>query len=427
MADLSNQEGEGQCYLWLARAIPLPLSSGENTYSARLAQSLAAAGASVTFMGLADPAAPLLERAKAFENRIEWRIVPGPPRPTGLALASPLPFAAARCATRDYTRHLGAMLRERDFDAVMSWAVAHIRESRRNGARPLIAYIAHNFDTKLALDVARNFRGDLLRKAALYANAWKITRAVRCLASAADIIVTLTAEDGKDLARLSPLSLKLVLPPGYDGPRAPDREIAAATPRRVAIVGSYRWIAKQMNLSAFLEAADPILEEAGVGIDVVGEVPDASRKTWEARVKATRFHGFVDDLGEFLAARRIGLVVEETGGGFKLKALDYIFNRVPIASIRGGMAGLPLTEGRDYLCFGSMRELANGVAATIDDIGALNSMQRGAYRKCERAFDWSDRGRALCDAIRHAVNRKRRVVDDGTNWSTRFPSPSSPA
>jgi polysaccharide biosynthesis protein PslH len=397
----------------LARAIPLPLSSGENVYTARLAQALAAAGASVTFMGLATSAASSLPAAEAFESGIEWSIMPGRPNPTVLALASRLPFAAARFGTRDYAQHIAAMLRERDFDVVildhypMAWAIGHIQGSKRNGARPLIAYIAHNFETKLAADIARDFRGNLLRKAALYANAWKTANAARRLASAADVIVTLTAEDAKSLAPLSPSSAKLVLPPGYNGPRAPDRRIVQATPRRVAIVGSYRWRPKQMNLSAFLEAADPVLQNAGIGIDIVGDGPDSFRQAWKAKVQATRFHGFVDNLGEFLAARRMGLVVEETGGGFKLKALDYIFNRVPIAAIRGSMAGLPLTQGLDYLSFESMRELAQGVAAVIDDLDRLNSLQQAAYEKCNTGFDWSDRGRTLYDAIQQAVNRQR--------------------
>jgi hypothetical protein len=397
----------------LARAIPLPLSSGENIYTARLAQALAAAGASVTFMGLATSAASSLPAAEAFESRIEWSIVPGRPNPTVLALASPLPLAAARFATRDYAQQLEAKLRERDFDGVildhypMAWAIGHIQGSKRNGARPLIAYISHNFETKLAADIARNFRGNLFRKAALHANAWKTANAELGLARGADIIVANTTEDAKNLARLSPLSAKLVLPPAYHGPRAPERRIVQATPRRVAIVGNYHWTPKQMNLSAFLQAADPILRNAGVGIDVVGDGPDSFREAWEARVQATRFHGFVDNLGEFLAARRIGLVVEETGGGFKHKALDYIFNRVPVAAIEGSMAGLPLTPGLDCLSFESMRELAQGVAAVIDDLDRLNYMQQAAYEKCNAGFDWSDRGRTLCDAIQQALNRQR--------------------
>jgi glycosyltransferase involved in cell wall biosynthesis len=371
-----------------------------------------AAGASVTFMGLATSAASSLRPAEAFESRIEWSIVPGRPNPTVLALASPLPLVAARFGTRDYAQHVKAMLRACDFDVVildhyaMVWAIGCIQRTERNGAKPLIAYIAHNFETKLAADIARNFRDNLFRKAALHANAWKIANAELSLARGADIIVANTAEDAKSLARLSPLSAKLVVPPAYHGQRTPDRRIVQATPRRVAIVGNYHWTAKQMNLSAFLQAADPILRYAGVGIDIVGDGPDSFRAAWEARVQGTRFHGFVDNLGEFLAARRMGLVVEETGGGFKHKTLDYIFNRVPIAAIRGSMTGLPLTRGLHYLSFESMPELAQGVAAVIDDIERLNSMQQAAYEVCDTAFDWSDRGRTLCNALWQAVNEK---------------------
>ena len=235
-------------------------------------------------MGLATSAASSLRAAEAFEGRIEWNIVPGRPNPTVLALASPLPFVAAQFGTRDYAEHLEAMIRGRDFDGIildhypMAWAISYIQRSQRNNARPLIVYITHNFETKLAADIARNFRGNLLRKATLYANARKIANAELSLARAADIIVANTAEDAKSLARLSPLSAKLVLSPGYNGPRALERQIVPATPRRVAIVGSYRWTAKQMNLSAFLEAADPILENVGVGIDVVDHGSDAFRK-----------------------------------------------------------------------------------------------------------------------------------------------------
>jgi glycosyltransferase involved in cell wall biosynthesis len=291
----------------------------------------------------------------------------------------------------------------------MVWAVDHIQRKKK-GVRSLIAYISHNFETEVSADIARNFRGNLLRKAALRANARKIANAEQRLIRAADLIVAHTSEDAANLTRFSPLSAKLVLPPAYYGRRGPARRIVQATPRRVAVVGTYGWTPKQMNLSAFLEAADLILQDAGIGIDIVGEGPDAFRKAWEAKVQATRFLGFVDNLGEFLAARRMGLVIEETGGGFKNKALDYIFNRVPIAAIRGSMVGLPLTQGVDYVSFASMRELAQGVAAVIDDFERLNSMQQAAYEKCKTAFDWSDRGRTLFDAIQQAVNRNAILV-----------------
>jgi glycosyltransferase involved in cell wall biosynthesis len=333
-----------------------------------------------------------------------------------------MPLVAARFRTRNYMNYLKTILLTRDFHAVildhyaMAWAVNLIQKSERSGARLPIAYIAHNFETQVSADIARNFRGNLFRKTALHANAWKTAIAERSLARSADLIAAHTTEDARSLEQLSPFSAKLVLAPAYQGPRTPDRRITQAMPRRVAVLGNYRWMAKQINLSAFLEAADPIFQNAGVGLDVVGDGPDSFRKVWEARVKATQFHGFVENLGKFFAARRMGLVVEETGGGFKNKILDYIFNRLPIAAISGSMAGLPLTEGVDYLCFESMRELAQGVAAAIDDIERLNRMQQAAYEKCESGFDWSDRGRTLLNAIQGVVNRGR--VARGTRAAT---------
>jgi len=129
--------------------------------------------------------------------------------------------------------------------------------------------------------------------------------------------------------------------------------------------------------------------------------------------RATRFLGYVKNLESVFRAARIGIVAERTGGGFKLKTLDYIFNRLPIAAISDGIAGLPLTPGLDYLCFHSMRELAHGVVGVIDDFKRLNSIQRAAYEKCEVGFDWADRGRALCHAIRQSKERRRAVHASG--------------
>ena len=139
-------------------------------------------------------------------------------------------------------------------------------------------------------------------------------------------------------------------------------------------------------------------------VRVVGNVPDHLQA--KNQFRATRFLGFIEDLEPIFRSVRIGIVAERTGGGFKLKTFDYIFNRVPVAAITGSIAGLPLTAGLHYLCFASMLGLARGVADAIDDIERLNSLQQAAYERCENGFDWSDRGRTLCNAIRKAVNQK---------------------
>jgi hypothetical protein len=254
-------------------------------------------------MGLATSAASSLRSAEAFERRIEWSIVPGRPNSTVRALASTLPLVAARFGTRDYTRHLKTMLRARDFDVVildnyaMAWAIAFIQRSERNGTSPLIVYIGHNFETKLSADIARNFSGNLFRKSALYANAWKTATAERNLARAGDIIVTLTAE-GKHYRRFFPLLANVDLRTLRT--RVQYRQIVPATPRRVVIVGDYRWTPKEMNMSAFSKQPTPSCKTlASVSTS------SARRRICErlgSKGQGDAFHGFVEDLGEFRRA-----------------------------------------------------------------------------------------------------------------------------
>ena len=199
----------------------------------------------------------------------------------------------------------------------------------------------------------------------------------------------------------------MLLTPGYAGPHVAWRQIEDTPPRRALILGSAIWLAKQLNLMEFIAAADKLLYQRQIELWVVGNVPDQLQV--KNQFRATRFLGFVEDLEAIFRSVRIGIVAERTGGGFKLKTLDYIFNRVPVAAITGSIAGLPLTAGLHYLCFASMLGLARGVADAIDDIERLNSLQQAAYEKCENGFDWNDRGRTLRDAILEARQSAERA------------------
>jgi hypothetical protein len=86
-----------------------------------------------------------------------------------------------------------------------------------------------------------------------------------------------------------------------------------------------------------------------------------------------------------LSSPRVHIAAERTGG-FKLKTFDDIFNRVGTAVPRSGISGLTLTL--HYLSFECMREPAQGVAAVIDYIDRLNSMQQAAYEKCQERLRW---------------------------------------
>ncbi len=395
--------------LWIAPSAPGARRSGAPVYSAGLVAAAAEAGAKVTFLGLRNPDGDGESSGPFGEGphpQLTWRVIDAPPRRTASALVSPLPLVAARFSPAPVRRALREILTAERFDAVVldnygaGWAIETL-DALAGAAR--LVYVAHNDETRLTADIAAHFAGHPLRKLALAANARKTRLLERRLLARADVLATLTPQDRDSLSAAHPVATRLVLPPGYAGRRVAARRITAGTPRRVVMLGSVRWIAKRMNTASFLAAADGRFAAAGIGLDIIGDVPDEFRAEWEPRLRATRFLGFVDDLRGALDQARLGLIVEGTGGGFKLKTLDYAFQRVPVAALHGACAGLPEGLAASMITASGMDDLAGAVIEAIDDVARLNVLQEGAYDAATRHFDWARNGRVLCEALAPAA------------------------
>jgi polysaccharide biosynthesis protein PslH len=386
---------------------PVPPDAGDLIYSLHLLMNLSLAGVQLTVLAMGRSR---IGARKRSANGIEWVIVP-PERDREMggrlavrSLFTLLPNVAMQYNTAAFRRALQVQM-TRDWNAIivdhvgMGWVWPAVEAYRRRYPAVVSVFIAHQCEGDVRRTMARNFRGNIVRKIGLIIDAEKAYRLERRLVRRSNLISAITAEDVRSFGNSDKI---LLLTPGYAGPRVGRSEIDSATPRRALILGNATWLAKQMNLTEFIAAADELFFQSEIELWIIGNVPAHLRTNRNFR--ATRFLGFVEDLQPIFRSVRVGIVAERTGGGFKLKTLDYIFNRVPIAAIKGGIAGLPLTSDLHYLSFGSMRELANGVATVIDDLTRLNTLQQAAYNQCESGFDWSARGRTFCNAIRQAVN-----------------------
>lgn len=387
--------------LWLARHLPVPLNAGDRIYTAKLVEALGRAGGDVHFLGLANPDYPDLD-ANELDPVVRWEIIPGRPRSTVRAMASRRPVVGARFGTPRYEARVRALLAERRYDAVvidqyaLAWALPLIAALP---ARPAIVHVAHDFETEVTAAIAAAYRGNPVRRLALHLNARRTARAERVIAAASDVVVALTARDCALFQEIGAKGAILVVPPGYDGPRRSARSVTAASERRVGVVGSYQWTAKQLNLAAFLEAADARLAAAGITLDIVGDAPEAFRAAWEGRLRSARFRGFVDDLGAFLDSCRIGLVIEAIGGGFKLKVLDYVMTRTPVAALAPALGGQDPRVVEHFLVRDTADALVEAIVAIIDDVERLNAMQEAAYAAAEPLYSWERNGAALLAAI----------------------------
>ncbi len=385
--------------LWVTRLVPYPpFIGGDATYSARLIESLVKAGVEITVLCHDHGGPPVTEGA-------EWVTIPFPDRGRIRSLLGRAPAIVYRFSTPEIQNSLDTLIRERSWDAVLidNLAMAGVLDQGRprwsEDRAKLLIYISHNHEETVRRQLAASAPRRSPKRLGLRWDAVKAARLERGLVGAADLVAVITDHDA-DLYRLhAPDQRYLVLTPGYDGPQVEGRVIDVQTPRRITLLGSYAWIAKRINLWRFLDVAVGPLARAGIGIDIVGQVPDDFADRLRSAFPSVVVTGPVDRVEPYLARSRLGVVVEEIGGGFKLKVLHYIFNRVPVISLAGSVAGTPLVAGESIFEFSDVARLVEGIIEMIDDLAKLNAVHEAAFRACADHFVWADRGRALAETL----------------------------
>jgi len=381
--------------LWITRQDPRPADSGELIYTLGLLESLAAQpGIELTVLAH--------EPAKPCEGGppVAWQLHGSIPAGRLKSLASPLPADAFRLGNRIQRRALARLL-ARSWDwividqAACAWALGMIPRNQR------IAYLAHNHETEVRRQVAADGGGSLPMRLALRWDSLKYGRMEKRLCQRADLITAITPRDAAAFRGESPGTPVRVLPPGYGGPipAGPPREISADTPRQVVLAGAFEWLAKRRNLETFLHAAAGPFGQAGIGFQVVGKADPAWFESLARLHPWARFQANVPSVAPYLDQARIGLIPEALGGGFKLKALDYIFRGLPLASVDAALSGVPVDPLTEAIAAPDPESLAEAVAGRIDDLRFLNHAANGALAACRHAFRWEDRGIALAGAL----------------------------
>jgi glycosyltransferase involved in cell wall biosynthesis len=396
--------------LWLTLADPEPRHNGQFVYSGGLIDALAGADVDVVALGLARGERVPVQGA--VEGRTRWVLAPHQPRSRWASLASSLPHIADRCRTREMARLFDVLLYGHRWDSIVfdgisvGWALKPVLARFRDAAtRPRLVYVSHNHEESLRAQIAGN-QSHTLKRHVMQLEAMKVTRLERALVDAVDLVTAITPEDRALYLRRRPDKRIDVLTPGYHGRRVAGRRLTADLPRRAVIVGSFDWVAKRLNLEEFVGIADPLFAAQSAELQVVGSAEPAFLDRLRRQVTATEFTGTVDCVTPHLDRARIAVVPERSGGGFKLKVLDYVFNRMPILALDGSVAGMPLRPNESVILCPDHHALALAVLRAMDDLELLNRLQDVAYRICRDNFDWAARGHHLRTAIAGLMTRE---------------------
>lgn len=392
--------------LWLTLADPEPQYNGQYIYSGGLIDSIAATGSDIEVLGLRRPESGRCNGTR--DEHVVWWLPGDPLSPTYSrwgSLTSWLPHIAYRGRTGAMRRVLRELLQREGWDGIVfdgisvGWALPQVRrhyEGKRD--RPKLIYVSHNHEESLRAQVAETQR-PFFKRQAVRLDAAKVSRLERELVDSVDFVTAITPEDLQLYRRRRHDKPMGVVTPGYRGRRVPERRISRDMPRRAVIVGSYDWIAKRTNLEEFVDVADPLFAEWGAELQAVGSAEESFLSQLRQKTTATRFTGTVPDVTRYMDEARIAIVPERSGGGFKLKVLEYVFNRLPVFALSGSFAGVPLIHGDSVMLFPDYASLARGVLEAIDDVERLNRLQERAYAACCDRFDWASRGQQIMSAI----------------------------
>jgi glycosyltransferase involved in cell wall biosynthesis len=389
-------------FLWITWVAPFPERDGQLMYSGRLIDAVARAGASVHVLCLAGNQREGL--GSSPPGSVTWHTVDRDVRSAWRSIFSKLPNVAHRADGADVRRALRILLSGRKWDGIVldglaaGWALAAL--PRLTGdERPAIVHVSHNHETSTRAAVARACNGNPILRYLLRRDANKTRRLERKLVGDADVVTAITQEDADLFRQDYPDCRPVVLTPGYSGTTRVSRTIDTETPRVAAIVGSFNWVAKKQNLHEFLLAADRKLHDSGIRLRVVGRGDAEFLEEIQNNMRSVEVIGEVDSITPYLEDARIAVVPELTGGGFKLKLLDYVNLGGPVFALAGARAGTPWRPRQSAMGLASFDALGDGIVNLMDDADRLNDLQERAFDACRGMYDWKERGEALLRAV----------------------------
>lgn len=379
--------------LWLTRRFPRPTTSGAFFYSGVLIDELA----TICELDVLTYVDDVSRRAHVEEPPVEgmrWFVVEAPTRARILSFVSPLPTEAYRYVSKDFVAALNQLVSEQTYDVIliehigMGWMLSHLKAAlKSHGRDPALVYVSQNHEASVRKEVAAFASRNPLKQLYSGIDAIKAAKLEQGVIDACRGITAITDDDLKLFGKAAPDKTLGLFPAVFGGLPIAQREITKATPRRILALGSLLWHAKAESFLRFIELAKGPLTSAGIEMDVVGGAPKWLVEKIKEEHPWISCHGFVDDLAPFHSGARLGLMVDQVGGGFKTKLLDYFFNRTPVFGFADQLSGLSdFEEGRDYISEPTIEKLIDRVISSIDDLATLNDLQNAAAARAAAVF-----------------------------------------
>lgn len=397
---MTTQSASRPRVLYLTKVYPYPPeNAGDAVYSRGIIEAIA--GTCSVSVLCAQSAAQMPP-----PKSIDWHIAGPARRGRAGSVLSRWPLIAWKGAQPDYLAQLDQLLAQGGWDAIvldnlgLAHALPRAEAYRRANPGTKLIYVSHEYEYPTRAGKYGSYSMSLPKRTMANWDLQKVKRSEEALIRSCDLVTVINTADVAPFKKISDQVKYLPLIPGYDGPVLQSRQLDQKLPRRALLLGGRRSEQKQQILLDWMEKSYEPLCAAGVEMVIVGDMPDALQATLAQRYPQTQVMGFVDDLNALIGSARMGIIADTVGGGFKMRLLSHVFQRLPIVGLSGAISGLPTPEGEGYLGVSDLDKLVGVVQQSIDDLPLLNGIQNKAFEDCLPRFSWQSRAQSLAMHIR---------------------------
>jgi glycosyltransferase involved in cell wall biosynthesis len=331
-----------------------------------------------------------------------------------LALASPLPVAAATDRSSDGRRTVAAEIARAPDVVVADFPHSTVLLPETVGV-PLVLF-THNVEAEIFrrhADVAAN----ALLRAVWASQARKMEAFETRAARGADGVVAVSERDAAHFRALVRPDRVLTIPTGVDLDyfrHAPCREAPGDRGGTVVFTGSMDWPANVDGIRYLMDDVWPRVAAArpDARMIVIGHSPPRALVQAAAdRKLAWTFTGFVDDVRVHAAAAHAYVIPLRVGGGTRIKAFEAMAMGCPVVSTSIGIEGLPVIAGRHFLAGDTPGAFAAAVLTLLSDAAKRDMLSSEARELVERRFSHRAAAAAFEDACLRTLTRGRPAAE----------------
>ncbi|WP_158697151.1 glycosyltransferase family 4 protein [Streptomyces hokutonensis] len=151
-------------------------------------------------------------------------------------------------------------------------------------------------------------------------------------------------------------------------------------------VGNFYYELNAVALKFILNSLASDLVAAGRWVDVYGRIPP-NLEVYD--VPGVRVHGQVPSIGDVLHKAEVGLAPLASGGGMKLKVLEYMAASLPIIGPPNAFVGIPEPERFAVVTDDQMQNMARELLELLKDPARRLDLGASGRAVVERSYSWS--------------------------------------